>query len=240
MTGDIGLPAYIRLRNAFTRAVEDGTWQPDQAIPSEAELAAQYAVAVGTVRKAIDGLVADRILQRFQGRGTFVRRPEFNSSLLRFFRLVGPDGAPATPKSVILAREVLPASARVAEALKLRAGAKIIRLHRLRLVDEAPILHEEISIPLTRFRPLAKMPVAEMGDLLYPLYESICGQIVANAQETLTIDVADVRDAELLATGMNAPIVVIERIASDHQRTPLECRTTRGKASGFAYKVDIR
>ncbi|MDB5593156.1 MAG: GntR family transcriptional regulator [Hyphomicrobiales bacterium] len=239
MTGDMGLPAYLRLRNAFTRAVEDGTWQPDQAIPSEAELAAQYAVAVGTVRKAIDGLVADRTLQRFQGRGTFVRRPEFNS-LLRFFRLVGPDGAPATPKSAILAREVLPATARVVEALKLRAGAKVIRLHRLRLVDEAPILHEEIFIPLARFRPLAKMPLAEMGDLLYPLYERICGQIVAHAQETLTIDVADARDAELLATAQNAPIVVIERIASDHQRAPLEWRTTRGKASGFAYKIDIR
>lgn len=234
-----GVPAYLRLRDAFARAIVEGTWQPDQAIPSEAELASTYSVAIGTVRKAIDGLVAEGRLQRFQGRGTFLRRPEFNSSLLRFFRIVGPDGKPAVPKSVILARETMQAPAAVAQVLQIRLGSKVIRLHRLRLVDEAPISHEEIFISFVRFRQLATMPAADMGDLLYPLYEQVCGQIVAHAHETLTIDVANERDAELLAVSTGAPIVVIERVATDFKERPLECRTTRGKASGFAYKIDI-
>jgi GntR family transcriptional regulator len=234
-----GVPAYLRLRDAFARAIVEGVWRHDRAIPTEAELAATYAVAIGTVRKAIDGLVAEGRLQRFQGRGTFLRRPEFNSSLLRFFRLVGPDGKAAVPQGRILARETLAAPDAVARVLQIRPGAKVIRLHRLRLVDEAPILHEEIFIPFSRFRPLATMPASDMGDLLYPLYERACGQIVAHAQETLTIDVADEADARLLDVPVGAPIVVIERIATDHQQKPLERRTTRGKASGFAYKIDI-
>ncbi len=76
---DERLPLYQRLKDEMLDKIADGTWLPDQAIPTEAELTRHYGVAVGTVRKAVDMLVAEGLLQRIQGRGTFLRRPNFDA-----------------------------------------------------------------------------------------------------------------------------------------------------------------
>ena len=54
---------------------------PDAAIPSERELMSTYDVSRATVRRAIESLVADGLLQRIQGKGTFVARPRVESRL---------------------------------------------------------------------------------------------------------------------------------------------------------------
>ncbi|MGI8899989.1 MAG: GntR family transcriptional regulator, partial [Nocardioides sp.] len=48
---------------------------PDAAIPSERELMTTYDVSRATVRKSIERLIADGLLHRIHGKGTFVARP---------------------------------------------------------------------------------------------------------------------------------------------------------------------
>ena len=72
-------PKHAQLRDALAElAVTEG---PDVAIPSERDLMAAHGVSRATVRKAIDGLVADGLLQRIHGKGTFVARPRLESRL---------------------------------------------------------------------------------------------------------------------------------------------------------------
>ena len=66
-------PLYRQIYGLLTRQLQSGQWAPGQMIPTEQALARQYRVSSGTVRKAIDLLVAENILQRRQGRGTFVQ-----------------------------------------------------------------------------------------------------------------------------------------------------------------------
>src|SRR5260370_38657148 len=80
MNLDLRLPLYQRLRDTLAAAVAEGQWRPGDAIPSEADLAKRHGVAIGTVRKAVDQLLADGVLDRQQGRGTFVKRAGFNAS----------------------------------------------------------------------------------------------------------------------------------------------------------------
>ncbi len=84
--GDPRLPIYQRLRDEFARLIAAQAWRPGEAIPAELTLAADHQVAPGTVRRAIEALVADGLLVRQQGKGTFVRRADFTASLFRFFR----------------------------------------------------------------------------------------------------------------------------------------------------------
>ena len=65
-------PLYREVQWRITRALAAGEWKPGEAIPSETRLARQFGVSIGTIRRAIDELVAGRILVRQQGRGTFV------------------------------------------------------------------------------------------------------------------------------------------------------------------------
>ena len=113
-TLDQRLPRYQRLRDDIAVRINRRELRPGDLIPSEAELAAQHGVAIGTVRKAIDQLVADGVLERQQGRGTFVRRARFNSSLFRFFRFQSESGERRVPKSRIIRRRSVPANSAVA------------------------------------------------------------------------------------------------------------------------------
>jgi GntR family transcriptional regulator len=92
---DLRLPLYQRLRDEIAHKIARNVWRSGEPIPTEAELAATHRVAIGTVRKAIDALVADGLVERQQGRGTFVRRPRFDRSLFRFFRHLESDGTQA-------------------------------------------------------------------------------------------------------------------------------------------------
>jgi GntR family transcriptional regulator len=197
-------------------------------------------MAVGTVRRAIQTLVEDGLVERSQGKGTFVRRPSFDSSLFRFLRLHGQDGRHEIPISRILSRDSLSGPSEVTTVLQLPAGDAVIRLARLRLIDERPVLSEEIWLPMARFLPLLAMKVDDIGPLLYPAYERLCGEIVASAQETLTVEAVDPKYAGLLGLEPGTPIVVIERLAFGYDRRPIEWRRSRAPASTFRYQIEIR
>lgn len=237
---DLRLPLYQRLRDEIAHQIARNVWRSGDPIPTEAELAALHSVAIGTVRKAIDVLVADGLVERQQGRGTFVRRPCFDRSLFRFFRHLGPDGSTVIPEGRILAREARPAHETVREALALGHQAEAIRLVRVRLLGGRPILSEEIWLPAARFGPLLEAPLTEIGDLLYPAYERLCGEIVARAEETLTVGTATATDAERLGIAEGSPVVVIERLALGFDGRPIEWRLTRGSAADFRYRIEIR
>lgn len=240
LSSDARLPLYQRLRDQLAEQIANNRWRPGEAIPTEAALSAEYQLSTGTVRKAIDALVSEGILERQQGRGTFIRRAQFQSSLFRFFRFQTVSGERQVPESRILTIEPVAAPSAVAQALGLPADALVIRIVRVRLLDVKPVLAEEIWLPRQRFQALLEIDLSREGPLLYPIYEEVCGQVVASAEETLTAEsVSDVH-ARLLQVAVSSPVIVIERLARDYAGTPLEWRRSRGHAEHFRYRVDIR
>jgi GntR family transcriptional regulator len=239
-SSDVRLPLYQRLRDQLAEQIANNRWRPGEAIPTEAALSSEYCLSTGTVRKAIDMLVADNILERQQGRGTFIRRPQFQSSLFRFFRFQTAAGERQVPESRILSMEPMAAPAAVAQMLGLPPGSPVIRMVRLRLLDAQPVLAEEIWLSRIQFHALLEIDMDQQGPLLYPIYEEFCGQVVAYAEETLTADAVDDVNARLLQIPVNSPVVVIERLARNYAGQPLEWRRSRGHASHFRYSVEIR
>ncbi|MEH6483729.1 MULTISPECIES: GntR family transcriptional regulator [Pseudomonas] len=238
-SSDQRLPLYQQLRDEMLAKIAAGEWRPGEPIPTEQELTKSYGVAIGTIRKAVDTLVADGLLQRSQGRGTFVRRPDFTSSLLRFFRQVNSQGEKQIPDSQILARQLLPPTEQVRKALQLEAEESVVYLQRTRTLDSRAVFSEDIWLPASRFGKLLELDLAAFGNLLYPFYEQECGQMIASAQETLSVEPANSSAAALLGIADNAPVVVIERIALSYDRSPLEYRISRGAADTFRYQVEI-
>lgn len=240
LSSDVRLPLYQRLRDHLAEQIANNRWRPGEAIPTEAALSAEYQLSTGTVRKAVDALVSEGILERQQGRGTFIRRPQFQSSLFRFFRFQTAAGERRVPESRILSIEPVAAPSAVAQALGLPLDAPVIRIVRVRLLDVQPVLAEEIWLPRQRFQALLEIDLSREGPLLYPIYEEVCGQVVASAEETLTAESVNDVHARLLQVPVNSPVVVIERLARDYAGTPLEWRRSRGHAEHFRYRVDIR
>lgn len=236
---DERLPLYQRLREEMLAKIAAGEWLPGEAIPTEAELTRHYGVAVGTVRKAVETLVGEGLLLRVQGRGTFVRRPNFDGSLFRFFRQVDASGQSQVPQSRILSRTQETPDAHVRQALNLTEHDATIRLERLRLMNGRPLFHEQIWLPAAQFGALLDTDLNDFGPLLYPFYEERCGMRVASARETLTVTSADEPLAATLGVSAGSPVVVVERVALGYDRQPLEYRLSRGAADTFRYQVEI-
>ena len=234
------LPRYQQLRDDLVSRIAAGEWSVEEAIATEAELGQFYNVSTGTVRKAIDLLVVEGVVTRSQGKGTFIRRPRFDSSLFRFFRFKSRDGVPVRPTARVFNREVVKPDEEIRSTLGMKAAEKAIHLSRMRMIEGQAVLAEEIWLPRARFEPLAKLPLEDFEDLLYPLYERLCRQIVASATEILKVEQATTDDAALLGLKVGSPVIVVHRVASDFAGTPFEWRSTRGAATTFQYQVEIR
>ena len=237
---DERLPRYQQLHDDLVHRIATGEWLPGEVIPTEAQLSSAYEVSTGTLRKAVDLLVAEGVLTRSQGRGTFVRRPQIDASMLRFFRFKSSSGDPMLPTARVLKREVTAPDEEVRQALQLGRNDKVIRLSRLRLMDALPVLAEEIWLPRARFAPLAGLALHDFEDLLYPQYERLCQQVVATARETLSVRPADKALARRLSIGPDQPVIHVRRVAFDFAGKPVEFRSTSGCARDFQYEIEIR
>ena len=146
-------------------------------MPAETRLAAEYGVALGTLRRALELLAEQGLIERRHGKGTFVRGGLVGATMLRFFRFGARDGE--VPQSRILSRQSVVASADVARRLAIVRGDPVLRLQRLRSLGAEPCLFEEIWLPLPLFAALLEGPLAGWGDLLYPFFAETCGVVIA-------------------------------------------------------------
>lgn len=235
-----GESRYGWLAGGLRARITLGEWIPGTALPPEALLAKEYGVALGTLRQALALLVAEGLLERRHGRGTFVRAGLGGASMLRFFRFRNTGDLQATPRSGILARSVALASVNEADALGLPAGASVLTLERLRSLDGRPCLLEHITLPLPAFTPLAASDTADWDDLLYPMYQRVCGVTVHRAEDQLSFGLLSAEQARRLELETAHPCVQVQRCAFDLVGRCIELRTTLGDAFAFQYTAQVR
>ena len=232
-----GQSRYAALAAALRERVIAGEWPPGSAIPAEQTLAAEHGVALGTMRRALELLAQQGLVERIHGRGTFVRAGLSGATLMRFFRFG--ERAGQIPASRIVSRQVAPLAADPAHALGLAKGEAALKLRRLRSLDGQPCLLEEVWLPLPRFQPLAEGDAQDWGDLLYPLYAERCGVHVHRAVDEIRFDVLAASDARLLGLPAGHPCAKVVRQALDVMGRCIEYRITRGDANAFHYTVSI-
>lgn len=234
---DNRLPAYARLRDTLSARIANGEWTADQPIPSEARLAQEYGLSVGTVRKGVDGLVGEGLLERRQGSGTYIKAPSFDATLFRFFQWREVDGTQLSiPSSQLILRSISTAPDEASEAL---GTSDVIKIVRLRSLSDFPVLFEEIYIPVAQFAGFENLSESTLGPLLYPLYFEHFGVLVKRATDVLSFGTASETVAQQLRLRPNDPLAVIRRTAFDIEGNAVEWRIARGSAAKFRYRSEI-
>lgn len=196
-------PKHEQLRALIARQAK-----PGQAIPSERELMATYRVSRSTVRRAIDTLVADGLLRRSQGKGTFAVQPRVESRLhlASFTQDMRRRGH--VPTTRVLAVESVSPPPDAAASLRLEAGERAWRLERVRLADGEPIALEEGWYPARLFPDLDAQPLEAS---LYETLASRYGTVIDAAVQTLWAEQADAASARHLAVGTGAALLMFLR-----------------------------
>ncbi len=211
--GDSGLPLYRAVKRALLAAIEDGRLAPGAALPSETELAAAFGVAIGTLRRAVDDLVAEHILVRRQGRGTFVATHNRDRFLFQFFHVERADGLREVPEVELLSFGRGRLDDDAAAALALRPGVACFEAeNRLRLQGRA-VVYDRLVLPATPFRGLTEKRLRERPSTIYQLYQAEFGITVVHAHERLRAVAAGRDAARVLGVAPGAPVLEVRRTA---------------------------
>ncbi|RZK96790.1 MAG: GntR family transcriptional regulator [Methylobacterium sp.] len=230
-------PLYLQARDLLLRRIVDGTWKPGGYLPSEPQLALDLGVSIGTIRKAMEDLVGQGLLERQHGRGTQVVPHSSDRSRFRFLRFVHGDGRPFRPVARVLSAGTARADAQDRAALGLAAGARVLVLLRTRSEDGVPLIYERIALPAEPFAALKPEPGAEMLEEIYVLYQARCGQTVARARDTIATDRAGPAMADALGCAPGAPLLLVRRVAVALTGDPIEYR--QSWTAALDYRADL-
>jgi GntR family transcriptional regulator len=235
----LGTPLYKEVKRLLVETIQSGEWKPAEAIPAERRLAERFKVAVGTVRKAVDELVAENVLVRQQGRGTFVAAHNRDRLLFHFFHIVGEDGAKHTPEVRLLDFRRGRADSREAAALAIGEGDGVVRIRNLLSLEGAPVVLDAITIPQALFPGLTLQVFRDRPNTIYHLYQASFGITVLRSRERLRARLADRESAPLLGVSPGTPLLEINRVALTFADAPVEVRRSLVNTAKHEYFSDL-
>jgi GntR family transcriptional regulator len=200
-------------------------------------LAEELNVSLGTIRRAMEELVEQGLLERFHGRGTRVASQSSDRARFRFLRFGAEGEGRFTPTGRVRARRMIPASAEEAQALEIAPGMSVIVLDRERREGERVRIVERIVLPAAPFAQLELPLNTDLGEELYVLYQRQCGVTVVRTHDEVWAVGADAETARRLGLSRGAPLLRVARTAFALDGRPVEFRTSH--AAGLRYLVDL-
>jgi GntR family transcriptional regulator len=230
-------PLYRQVYDDLLRRIARGAWKPGEALPSEQALAREFGVSQGTMRKVLDVLAAENLLERRQGRGTFIAQNTQERTLFRFFRLARPGGERLTPARGVERVRVRASRTEDRSRLGLAQGARVVEIERLRLVDGRPVIREIIVLPAALFPGLERH--CPLPNTLYSLYQTHYGITIVSAVEELSATAATAEDAADLGVSPGDPLLMIDRIGLCLEDLKVEWRVSRVRTSDVVYAVTL-
>jgi GntR family transcriptional regulator len=213
-----------RVRGQLVELIEQAG--SGSVLPPERDLAARFAVSRPTVRAAIEDLMRAGLVVREHGRGTFTSPHKISQELVG--NAAGGLGVPPAEgdwTSRVLEFGSKAAGLARARHLGISADEPVLRVIRLRLVDDEPIAIERIDLPGALLPGLARGDM-EHGNFYHLLRERY-GIIVADAVQTMEPSVTNPDEAEHLDVPVYAPVLLIERTTRD----------TDGRIVEFAHSI---
>ncbi len=229
-------PLYREVRHELTEAIARGAWAPGAAIPSEAALAAQFGVSIGTLRKAVDELVAEQILVRHQGRGTFVTEHDARRLMFHFFHIAGTDGTRRYPEVETIEFRSGRADPDSAARLAIPPSDKVFRIRNVLSLGGEPVMVDDIVLPGDLFGGLTEKSFAKRDNTIYHFYQSRYGINVLRTREKLRAVAAPDDVAALLGVAPGAPLLEIRRVALTYRDKPVEWRVSRLNSARHEYE----
>ncbi len=236
-TGPGFLPLYKQVYQFLLERIVDGTWKPGQALPNEFALANELNVSQGTVRKALNVMESEQLIERRQGKGTFVIEHTQETSLFKFFRLARDNGERALPDSEIVSVKPRAATSKESQKLGLARAGKVVDICRVREVDGVPALWEHVVLSRKAFPGIERRK--PLPNALYALYQRDYGISIATANERVTACVARREDVKRLNVKLGTPLLLIEREAISIEAKCIELRTSRCDTRLLHYDITL-
>lgn len=229
-------PLYLQISELLRERIRSRDWVEGQALPNEGDLAREYGVSVGTMRKALEQVEAIGWISRRQGRGTFVTNSEATSArrLDPFFdgdKHVFPDAA------TVLSICTRDASLDEASWLALEGNEKVVSIVAVRRSDGVVAIHDDIAIPLLRAPELADSIAADPQS--FAKYRSYYGRVVVRLKEAVTATALPDEIAAALGQPPASPALLSRRISFGADGEPIDLCVRHAVPMSAEYRIEL-
>lgn len=215
------VPLYHRLYLVLRQQIEDGRFPGEMPLPGELEISKQHGVSRITVRRTMEMLTADGLIERRRGRGTFARSGALGTPIAgQLSGLADNLSSYAEHTSVALhSFEYIPASPAVAGLLEIPEGEPVQKAVRTRSRDGVPVSLLTSHVPAALGRTYSREELAS-GSLIRLLERG--GARIDSAESSITAKLADAFSAPLLNVQVGQPLIALTRTVRDETRRPTE------------------
>ncbi|GAA1017590.1 GntR family transcriptional regulator [Acrocarpospora pleiomorpha] len=235
--------SYTALAREVRSQILQGRYADGQRLPTEAELSARHGVSRQTVRRAFQDLVAEGMVYRVPGRGTFAA-PRDGAYLRQFGSIEDLMGLSEDTRMEVVAP--LRRQVDVNAASRLRLSGDVVHTVVFRRSHEgAPLCLTVVSVPPSAGLALSSVPelMAEGSTsevTIIGLLDTLLDAPIAEADQSITVSRADAEVGGRLGCAVGHPLLRIDRLYRDTKGTPVELAISWFLPELYSYRTQLR
>ncbi|MCP3724006.1 GntR family transcriptional regulator [Paraburkholderia sp. CNPSo 3272] len=245
MDMSLPLPKYHQIYLILREQLQEGRFDRD-GVPGEHHLADQFGVGRITIRKSLEMLVADGLIMRRPGLGTWPLRqarhagdgktPEDSRETAHLNGLLGNIVTMGLRTRVnVIDSSVVHATDAVAKALSLEAGSLVHKSIRVRSAQAGPISHITTHVP-AGLAPISRKAL-ERKPLLVLLEEA--GVELGASTQTIRARLADAVIARHLDVAVGSALLCVTRLVRDSQERPVQLLQGLYRPDRYQYQLQL-
>jgi GntR family transcriptional regulator len=233
---------FRQIADDLRERVALGEFGEQGALDSEAAMCTRYAVSRVTVRRALETLREQGLVQSRQGSGWFATGGSFHQRLaLGTFRHAGSavaeSGQVVTRRVIEFGyREASPVLSSTLALVDDETSYDVLHGRSVRTVDDVPLDLVEEWVPTSIAGRVSRSDAAAPG-----IWASLQrdGHPVASVRQAITAGIASAHDSALLDVSVGSPLLLVRRLALDDHKTPLALSDHRYLAHRFSLEVEF-
>jgi len=230
------IPIYYQIEEWIKSQIEKNHFKVDKVIPSERELTEMLGVSRHTVRQAVGNLVNEGYLYRIAGKGTFVKdrnliyKENRYTSLSEDMEQLG-----KKLKNHVLSFLIEGASKSIANRLSINENDPVIKIKRIRVIDDIPLSYELVFISK---KIVGDMDESVAAGSLIKYYENVLNLNIDYSFETVESVMVNEKTAQKLHIPMNSPLLLVRsKLFLDNGK---QVHYTKNYFRGDKYKFTIK
>ncbi len=212
-------PAYSQLAGILRRQIASGMFRPGDQLPSEGQLCRRYDVSPMTVRRSINLLSDEGVVNTAQGRGTFVKPLELGTAHFDLHKLQGLFSDETATDVKLLDVRIVAADERTAGKLRLEVGQNVVYMRRLLTKETQPIFYHRAYVVYDPRRPIVE---AEMDvTSLQGLFQGGNNTLLKYGEMTISATLMNEEEGHILGTTLPAAAFYLGHLFYDYNNQPI-------------------
>ena len=217
------VPLYEQVKINLQSQMTSRVFSPGERLPSETELCKTFGVSRITIRRALDDLVNEGILERKQGKGTFVAERKSEIKIRPLNNLGGgftDSRAPGMQQSIrLISKKECACGKMERETLGLHEGDMVLVFDRLMITDGTPMMIDHAVYPAQRFHGMLDQVQDNVST--YKILREQYRILAYRTKKEISLAYATEEQAALLNCSVGAPLFRVFKQVHTESNEPI-------------------